>query len=54
MEPVRISSILVLLASLAGGIYYTVVDKELRGAVVVLLGILYLVGLFLITRKSAG
>ena len=37
----RVFNVLVLLASLAGGIYYTVVDNHLQGAVVVLLGILY-------------
>lgn len=45
MSPLRILHIVVLLACLAGGIYYTATDNDLQGAVVVLLGILYFVGL---------
>lgn len=51
MHPIRIFNALVLMAGLAGGIYYTVVDKELRGAVVVLLAILYFSGLSSLLRK---
>jgi hypothetical protein len=41
MDAIRLRDALVFLACLAGGIYYMSVDKEMRGAVVVLLGILY-------------
>lgn len=45
MESLKPLSILVILACLAGGIYYTIVDNEMNGAIVVLLGILYFLGL---------
>jgi hypothetical protein len=41
---IRSINISVLVACLLGGIYYTVVDNEAQGAVVVLLGILYFLG----------
>ena len=41
----RAISILILLTSLVGAVYYTAVDQEGQGAVVVLLGILYFVAL---------
>jgi hypothetical protein len=51
MNPMRMLNILVLLLSLAGGIYYITADKDTQGAVVVLLGILYFLGVPQITRK---
>lgn len=41
----RIFNIIVLLLCLVGAIYYTLVNKEAQGAVVLLLGILYFVAL---------
>ncbi len=41
---IRSVNISVLVACLLGGTYYTVVDNEAQGAVVVLLGILYVLG----------
>jgi hypothetical protein len=51
MDTMRILNVLVLLVCLAGAIYYMTVDKEMQGAVVVLLGILYFLGVPQITRK---
>jgi hypothetical protein len=45
-------NILVLLVCLAGAIYYVTVDKEPQGAIVVLLGILYFLGLPHIVRRE--
>ena len=44
MDSLKPLSIAVILACLAGGIYYSVVDNETNGAIVVLLGILYFLG----------
>lgn len=44
MNALKPLSILVIVACLVGGIYYTVVDNETNGAIVVLLGILYFLG----------
>ena len=41
----RMISIIVLVAAVTGAIYYTAVDNEAQGAVVVLLAILYFVAL---------
>ena len=45
MEPIRLLSTGVLLLGFASGIYYAVSDNEAQGALVVLLGILYFVGI---------
>ena len=52
MSLLRMVNILVLVVCLAGAIYYVTVDKELQGAIVVLLGILYFVGLPHITSRE--
>jgi len=41
---IRVLHVLVLGACLAAGTYYSVADNEAQGALVVLLGILYFVG----------
>lgn len=44
MNSLKPLSILVIVACLIGGIYYTVVDNGTNGGIVVLLGILYFLG----------
>ena len=45
MINLRIVNVVVMAVCLAGAVYYTVVEKETQGVIVVLLGILYFVGL---------
>jgi hypothetical protein len=51
MMSMKIVNILVFLVALAGAIYYSAVNRETQGAVVVLLGILYFVALPQISRR---
>ncbi len=51
MDSLRLLHALVLLICFAGGIYYSVVGNEIRGVVVVLLGILFLLPLPKIASK---
>ena len=44
MDYLKPLSILVTPACLVGGTYYTVIEIETNGAIVVLLGILYILG----------
>ena len=44
MDHLKPLSILVTPACLVGGTYYTVIEIETNGAIVVLLGILYILG----------
>lgn len=51
MASLRLLHILVLLICLAAGIYYSVVDNEIQGAVVILLGILFVLAIPRITGE---